>query len=51
MAFGWSGFLVTKVKLGLCLGILTVGMSFYTIAEIQDRRKRKDGFNLEKKPV
>jgi hypothetical protein len=51
MAFAWSGFLVTKVKLGLCLGILTLGMLFYTFAEIQDRRKRNGGFKLEKRPV
>ncbi|VDI65284.1 Hypothetical predicted protein [Mytilus galloprovincialis] len=46
MAFAWSGFLVTKVKLGLCFGFLTVGMIFYTITEILERRKKKGDFHL-----
>ncbi|XP_076111925.1 protein unc-93 homolog A-like [Mytilus galloprovincialis] len=40
IAFAWSGYLVTKVKLVLCLGFLTVGMVLFTIVEIQDRRDK-----------
>ena len=51
MAFAWSGFLVTYIKLGLCLCSLGVGMFFYVMVEIQDRRNKKGGFHLEKKPL
>ncbi|XP_071173792.1 protein unc-93 homolog A-like isoform X2 [Mytilus edulis] len=40
IAFAWSGYLVTKVKLVLCIGFLTVGMVLFTIVEIQDRRDK-----------
>ncbi|XP_076111927.1 protein unc-93 homolog A-like [Mytilus galloprovincialis] len=47
LAFAWSGILVTKVKLGLCLGFLTLGMFFYTFVEIQDRRKNQRVFTKD----
>lgn len=46
IAFAWSNFLVTYVKLYICLGFLTVGMIMYIMVEIFDRRHKKKGFNL-----
>ncbi|XP_063440625.1 protein unc-93 homolog A-like isoform X3 [Mytilus trossulus] len=41
IAFAWSGFLVTYVKLGLCLGFLICGMTLYILVDVQDRQQRK----------
>ncbi|XP_076111932.1 protein unc-93 homolog A-like isoform X2 [Mytilus galloprovincialis] len=41
IAFAWSGFLVTYVKLGLCLGFLICGMTLYILVDVQDRKQRK----------
>ena len=46
IAFAWSNFLVTYVKLYICLGFLTIGMILYIMVEIFDRRDKKKGFNL-----
>ncbi|XP_052062455.1 protein unc-93 homolog A-like isoform X2 [Mytilus californianus] len=41
IAFAWSGYLVTNVKLGLCLGFLISGMTLYILVDVQNRKQRK----------
>lgn len=41
IAFAWSNFLKTYIKLYICLGILTIGMGMYGIVEILERTKKK----------
>lgn len=46
IAFAWSNFLVTYVKLYICLGFLFVGMILYAMVETFDRRNKKKDFDL-----
>ncbi|CAC5400249.1 Protein unc-93 homolog A,UNC93-like protein [Mytilus coruscus] len=43
IAFAWSNFLKTYVKLYICLGLLTVGIGMYGIVEMLERTNKKKG--------
>ncbi|KAL3858705.1 hypothetical protein ACJMK2_008966 [Sinanodonta woodiana] len=42
IAFGYSGYLITRIKLYLCLAFLCVGMLFYGTVEVAYRRSMKN---------
>ncbi|XP_052063053.1 protein unc-93 homolog A-like [Mytilus californianus] len=45
IAFAWSNFLKTYVKLYICIGFLTVGMGMYGIVEMLERTNKKKGLD------
>ena len=46
IAFGYSGFICTNIKLYICIAVLTVGMALYGVVEILYRRGSSKSFNV-----
>ena len=46
MAFGYSSFQCTDVKIYICMGFLTVGMILYGVVEVIHRRGSSNSFDI-----